>query len=194
LSTGTPDGAPSGSLRLFFALWPTAGEQQAMIASAMSAAAASGGRPIPAGNLHVTLAFLGSVGRARLDSLCAVAREQVRGAPVRLCFQTLQHWARPQILCATADPAAVEASGAAALATRLREATLAAGFSPDLKPFHAHVTVARKVARAPAEQSMTPVSWNCTGFALVMSTTVPGGSVYSALETYPLDGSEKAHK
>lgn len=165
-----------------------------MVASAATAVAASGGRPIPAGNLHVTLAFLGSVGRARLDSLCAVVREQVRCAPVRLRFEMLQHWRRPQILCATADAAAVEAAGAAALATHLRETTLAAGFSPDLKPFRAHVTVARKVARAPAEQTMAPVSWNCTAFALVMSKTGPGGSVYSVVESFALDGSEKAHK
>ena len=173
----------------------SAGEQRALAQATASAVAASDGRPIAAGNLHVTLAFLGSVGRERLDVLRALAREEVRaGAPVHLRFETLQHWRRPRILCATAAAAAVEASGAAVLAARIRTAVLAGGFSPDLKPFHAHVTVARQVARVPAQQAMAPVSWHCTAFALVMSTTGPGGSVYSVVETYPLDGSENAHK
>ncbi len=184
-------------LRLFFALWPGPDAQRALAQSTHAAVAASGGRPIPTGNLHVTLAFLGNVERARLAALCEVARDLARpgGVPLRLRFQTLQHWRRPQILCATVDAAAVQASGAAALAARIRAAARAAGFSPDLKPFHAHVTVARKVARAPDEQPMQPVDCDCTAFALVLSTNrADGGSAYSVVESYPLDGSENAYK
>jgi 2'-5' RNA ligase len=184
-------------LRLFFALWPAAAEQQGLAQASAAAVAGSGGRPIPADNLHVTLAFLGSVDPARLPRLHALALELAAqsGLPaLQLQFQTLEHWPRPQILCATAGTA-MSASPAGALATRLRQATLAAGFTPDLKPFHAHVTVARKVARAPAAlPPLARVTWNCHAFALVASTTGASGSAYSVLESYPLDRRENAHK
>jgi 2'-5' RNA ligase len=189
---GTP--AP---LRLFFALWPAAAEQQGLAQASAAAVAGSGGRPIPAANLHVTLAFLGNVDPARLPRLHALALELATesGLPaLQLQFQTLEHWPRPQILCATAG-SDVPASPASALATRLRQATLAGGFIPDLKPFRAHVTVARKVARAPAAlPPLARVTWSCHAFALVASTTGASGSAYSVLESYPLDRREKAHK
>ena len=196
MSAAARHGTPA-LLRLFFALWPAAAEQHRLEQASAAGVAGSGGRPIPTGNLHVTLAFLGNVDTARLPRLHALALELAAhsGLPaLQLQFQTLEYWPRPQILCATAGTAA-SASPAAALATRLRQATLAAGFSPDLKPFHAHVTVARKVASAPATlPPLARVTWNCHAFALVASTTGASGSAYSVLESYPLDRSENAHK
>jgi RNA 2',3'-cyclic 3'-phosphodiesterase len=113
---------------------------------------------------------------------------------LQLQFEALEHWARPQILCTTANAALPDAHVAFALATAIKQAALAAGFAPDLKPFRAHVTVARKVARAPEVQPMPRVTWNCEAFALVASTTGATGSVYSVLESYPLDRSENARK
>lgn len=195
MSADGPQGR-AAVLRLFFALWPAAGEQQALAHASAAGVAGSGGRPVPAADLHVTLAFLGNVAGARLAQLHGLAQGlagQSGSAPLQLQFQTLEHWPLPQILCATAGTVAV--SPAEGLATRIRQATLAAGFAPDLKPFHAHVTVARKVARAPAAlPPLTRVTWNCHAFALVASTTGATGPAYSVLESYPLDGSENACK
>jgi RNA 2',3'-cyclic 3'-phosphodiesterase len=198
VSPGGPQDKPA-ALRLFFALWPCAAEQQAMAQASAACVAGSGGRPIPSGNLHVTLAFLGNVETARLPQLRAAvhglaAADSARPGPLRLQFQSLEHWARPQILCVTANAATPDWCGAFALATGIKQAILAAGFAPDLKPFRAHVTVARKVARAPPSQPMTRVTWNFDAFALVASTTAAAGSAYSVLESYPLDRLENAHK
>jgi RNA 2',3'-cyclic 3'-phosphodiesterase len=187
------------SLRLFFALWPGAQEQQALLRASAPAVADSAGRPIAAANLHATLAFLGNVAAARLPQLRTAAQELAMpsGAGPRvlqLQFEALEHWVRPQILCATARAALPDAHFASALAAAIKQTALAAGFAPDLKPFRAHVTVARKVARAPEVQPMARVTWNCEAFALVASTTGASGSVYSVLESYPLDRSEKARK
>jgi 2'-5' RNA ligase len=187
------------ALRLFFALWPSAQQQQAMSRACAACVADSGGRPIPEGNLHVTLAFLGSVDPSRLPQL----REAVHGlaastpahpGPLQLQFQSLEYWSRPQILCATANAAMPGSCRALTLAAGIKQATLAAGFAPDLKPFRAHVTVARKVADAPQARPMAPVTWNCDAFALMASTTGASGSAYSVLESYPLDGLENARK
>ena len=198
MSAGAGMARPA-ALRLFFALWPALPEQQALAQASAAGVAASGGRPIPAANLHVTLAFLGNVAAARLPQLRAAVQplagvEATAAAALQLQFQTLEHWARPQILCATAAVGTAGGARAAVLAESIRQATQAAGFLPDLKPFHAHVTVARKVARAAAAQPLACVQWNCAAFALVASVTGAAGSVYSVIDSYPLDRPRNARK
>jgi RNA 2',3'-cyclic 3'-phosphodiesterase len=165
---------------------------------------------VPEESLHVTLAFLGSVPERRVTELHAVARRlalgaAASGAPILVSFDRLVHWAKPQILCAldaeaSAGTEAAEPSrdaplaGAPALAESLKSETLAAHFSPDLKPFRAHVTVARKVLHAPAENTLPAVAWSFDAFALIESRTEPSGPVYSVIESYLLAKAEKAHE
>ncbi len=174
--------------RVFFALWPSADERQALARATHQAAAASGGRPVPETSLHATPAFLGSVPAARLEELGGLAR-QVAGElaaaarPPPWRFETLAHWARPRVLVALAR----EEPRAQALAARLKDLTAAAGFRPDLKLFQAHVTVARKVEHASAAAArLRPVEWRCDAFALIDSRTEAAGPVYSVVESYPL--------
>jgi 2'-5' RNA ligase len=201
--------------RLFFALWPDE-EQRAVLAHATrKAVRSSGGRPVPEQSLHVTLAFMGSVPEARLAGLQAIARRIAQPAaaqaaapqeaPILVSFDRLLHWARPRILCVLASeapvdprgggpPRATELTAATALAESLKRETSAAGFTPDLKPFHAHVTVARKVAHARPAEPLPPIEWRFDTFALVESRTDPGGPVYSVIESYLLVKAEKAHE
>ena len=88
--------------------------------------------------------------------------------------------------------ASADVPAASTLAASLKDATAAAGFTPDLKPFHAHVTLARKVTHAPRECTLREVLWRFDGFALVDSRTESGGPVYSVLESYPLVKVESA--
>ena len=81
---------------------------------------------------------------------------------------------------------------ASALATALKDAAAAAGFTPDLKPFRTHVTLARKVTRAPPESRLREMLWRFDGFALIDSRTESEGPVYSVLESYPLVRAESA--
>jgi RNA 2',3'-cyclic 3'-phosphodiesterase len=179
------------SVRLFFALWPHARMQSALAAAAEPAVAAAGGRPIPTENLHATLAFLGSVPENRFADLGPAAEEVAaswcrrtapREEPIRLTLDALEHWRKPQILCALASSAP---EGATDLARELKDALVGAGFAPDLKPFRAHVTLARKVERA-RDEKMTPVVWSFDNFALVASQTAASGSTYSVVGTWAL--------
>ena len=181
------------SRRVFFAFWPDEAQRSAIEHAAGKAVRHSGGRPVPAANLHVTLAFLGNVLAARIPELQRIARERSAAftgqIPATLTFARLAHWQEAQVLCALATE---ERPAAGALAAALQEATSTAGFSPDRKPFQAHVTLARKVIRPGTSLRLRPVVWRFESFALIDSRTQPSGAVYSVIETYPLASGEKA--
>jgi RNA 2',3'-cyclic 3'-phosphodiesterase len=181
--------------RLFFAFWPREGARQALARASARATRSSGGRAVPAENLHVTLAFLGSVPRRRMPELKAIAERAALNCaqqqPLELRFEALAHWPRQQILCAVV---ADETPVAAALSAALKDAAAAAGFSPDLKPFRAHVTVARKVMHAPRENALRALLWRFDDFALIDSRTEASGPVYSVIECYSLVRREKAQQ
>jgi 2'-5' RNA ligase len=173
--------------RLFFALWPDEAQRAALEHAAAKAVRHSGGRPVPAANLHVTLAFLGSVARERIPELQCFARDRAAAfaahAPVSLSFARLTHWKEAQILCALTAP---ESAAARVLAMALQEGAANLGFSPDRKPFQAHVTLARKVVRPGVVPRLHPVLWRFDAFALIDSRTEPSGPVYSVIDSYPL--------
>jgi 2'-5' RNA ligase len=182
---------PARTRRVFFALWPGEREQEELAHCVAGALAPGGGRLLPARNLHATLAFLGAVHEERLEELATLARlcahSWTQTAP-RLTFQRLEHWGRVDILVVTGED---EGERAALLASSLKDAGVRGGFAPDLKPFRAHVTVARKVTRAPPERALPELAWQFTSFALIESETRPSGSVYSVRESFVLGKREK---
>jgi RNA 2',3'-cyclic 3'-phosphodiesterase len=176
--------------RLFLALWPDEAMRQAMAHAARKAVRASGGRPVPAASLHVTLAFLGSVPERRLPELADIARGAARacvcGEPaLELVFDHLEYWRAARLLCALPAEPPVRT---AALARRLQPLLTESGFAPDLKPFRPHVTVVRKVLRPGPMTRMHPVLWRFTELALIESRTLPEGALYSVVESYALCG------
>jgi 2'-5' RNA ligase len=183
--------ASEPSQRLFFALWPSAGMRRELSLATQKAVSESRGRAVPCHNLHATLAFLGNVPKSRVAELTLLARGQAAAfawPPLSLTFDTLEHWPRPKILCALATQASPQAS---ALAAALKDSTAAAGFHPDLKPFRAHVTVARKVPDCPQLPPLSPVAWRFEAFALVDSRSEKTGPLYSVVESWPLVKIEK---
>jgi 2'-5' RNA ligase len=162
--------------------------RQAMVLAIGKAARASGGQPVPAANLHVTLAFLGSVPERRLGELAAIARMAAHGSSLELVFDHLEYWRAAQLLCAL--PAQAPAP-TAALARRLQDALAAGGFAPDLKPFRPHVTVVRKVSCPERCEKIDSVAWSFTELALIQSRTLTAGALYSVVESYSLCGGQK---
>jgi RNA 2',3'-cyclic 3'-phosphodiesterase len=173
-------------LRLFFALQPDAAQNSALIAQVSPLFAQLGARPVPAENLHATLCFIGAVDEEKLDVLRAVAA-RVRGRSITLRFDTLEHWEGPKILCATANG---ESESARELAVALGEATITAGFTPDIKPFRAHLTLARKVSRDLSvgfpQPLAPPTIVRCDRFTLMRSHREGDRSIYSAVDSWPL--------
>ncbi len=182
--------------RLFFALWPDQAGRERLAHNVRGAVRASGGRPVASDQLHLTLAFLGSVPETRVVELAALAAELIGTAngalgPIALSFERLAHWPGPRVLCALPErtPAALDQ-----LVKRLLKALTAADFTPDLKPFRPHVTVARKVLRSSRSAALRAVHWRFEAFALIASRTLESGPVYSVVGTYPLGSEAQARK
>jgi RNA 2',3'-cyclic 3'-phosphodiesterase len=185
--------SPEPTQRLFFALWPDEEGREALAQATAKTVRHSGGRGVPPGNLHVTLAFLGSVLQRRVLEVkqlgTRAAADCPQRRPLELRFESLAHWPRQQLLCAVA---ADENPMASALSAVLKDAAAGAGFAPDLKPFRTHVTLARKVSHAPRECTLREILWRFDSFALVDSRTESRGPIYSVLESYPLVKAESA--
>jgi len=149
----------------------------------------TGVRRVPPANFHLTLAFLGSVPLSRLPEVkeagarCAKS-SGVRDVPIEIVLDVIEHWRKPQVLVATASetpPAAVE------LAENLQRSLVESGFSPDIKPFRVHATVARKVRRVSRELRIEPVRWRFESLHLIESKTGASSSAYSTVEKWVLD-------
>jgi 2'-5' RNA ligase len=97
-------------------------------------------------------------------------------------FDRLEYWKPPGIVCAVSG---TPGPCVHALAAALRSGLIAGGFSPDLKPFRPHVTLARKVHHPTCSLNMHSTAWNFTQLALIESRPGTQGSTYGLVESYP---------
>jgi 2'-5' RNA ligase len=131
----------------------------------------------------VTLVFLGSVAEGRLDVVHAVGA-RTSGVPVSVAFDRLEHWRKPQVLCLTASqvpPPLV------ALVEGLRTTLAAEGLPTETRPYHPHLTLARKVTRFDAGSEVEPLLWRADSVTLVESRSDGQGSRYAPLARWPLE-------
>lgn len=175
--------------RLFFALWPDDGVRARLAALVSELLAAGVGRPQRPDQLHLTLEFLGDVPESRLqDVVDAGVAAAADATAFELEFDLIEHWKRPQVLClaASSTPGPL-----AALVQALRSGLLSRGFTLQARPFKPHVTLARRVLRAPPSAAGQPLEpplrWPASAFALVQSATDPEGARYVELASWPAD-------
>ncbi|MGH8251905.1 MAG: RNA 2',3'-cyclic phosphodiesterase [Steroidobacteraceae bacterium] len=176
-------------LRLFFALWPSAAKRRSLASAAAAVVSRFRGQPVPAANLHVTLAFLGSVPGRGLAELVRIGGQG--GYPAfELVFDRLDYWPKPRVLVATSSatpPEGIE------VVKRLWQRIEPLGFRRESRPWRPHLTLARKVPRPgsgehavpldPPPASDDPEPWS---LALVESVTHPQGVRYRPLAEWPL--------
>lgn len=175
-------------LRLFFALQPTPELGMQLLATASPLLMELGAQPVPVGNLHATLCFIGAVAPERLDAL-RFAAAQVHARRCEIGFDTFEYWEKPRIVVASATH---ESPVGNSLSLMLQEAASAAGFTPDMKPFRAHLTLARKISPTAAQK----ISWpqkispgfvvSGDRFALMESRRGEQGSIYSVIDEWRL--------
>jgi 2'-5' RNA ligase len=152
----------------------------------------------PPGNIHLTLKFLGSIGRGDADRISEVMAETVQdAAPIRLSARGLGVFPgvrRPRVLWIglQGDTAAL-----IALQGRLEAGLEGLGFARESRPFKAHLTIGR--ARGPVdprklvrlmERSGAGESPPFSADALVLyqSQLFPAGPVYTELKKVAMAG------
>ncbi len=167
-------------MRLFFALWPPPATARALEDWTEKLRGETGGKPMRAENIHLTLAFLGEAEPGK----AVAAAKRVRGAPHALPIEQARHWKHNDIVWVGPQsvPAALED-----LVKQLHQALAEQSFVLEKRPFAAHVTLLRK-ARAPKSLPPLPrAEWPVNEFLLVRSHPVREGSTYEPLERFPLD-------
>jgi 2'-5' RNA ligase len=168
--------------RLFFAAWPAPDVQQALARLGLELRPACGGRAIPAGNIHLTLVFLGDVARERVPRLEALALA-VSAPRFELSVDRVQYWRHNRIVWGGVAqcPAAI-----LALVGQLEAGVAGEGFRVERRPYVPHVTLLRDARRAPARAAVSPVTWPVGRFALMESVPRDRGRVYEVLREWPL--------
>ncbi|MDQ3621910.1 MAG: RNA 2',3'-cyclic phosphodiesterase [Verrucomicrobiota bacterium] len=143
-----------------------------------------GVRWLPAGQMHLTMSFLGSVPPVEEERL----RETLAGVQVPAFFLPIQGvgifgGARPVVVWAGVGKGHPHLF---ALHKHVQDAVLQAGLEPDLRPFHPHITVGRAkgVSRAALQPFLRKYAQTefglskVTGFALFSSVLTPEGATH----------------
>jgi 2'-5' RNA ligase len=172
--------------RLFLALWPDEQVRARLAAARDTAAGLCRGKAVDARNLHITLAFLGTVDAAK-QHCAAAAAARCAGAPFTLLLDRLGHWPRPQVawVGGGSTPDALNH-----VVASLRRELEACGIDLDDRPFRPHVTLLRKVHGRPVfpPRLTAAVEWPVVDIHLVESVTHREGAAYRVIETWPLRG------
>jgi 2'-5' RNA ligase len=172
-------------MRLFFALWPDDDTRAAIDKAGRAAVRHAGGRPVPVQHYHVTLAFLGQLPAGSLDAIVTagrIAADAAVNAPLDLRLDRFGYWPKPRVLWM--GPSECPRS-VASLATRLWDALSDLEITREVRPLQPHVTLCRKVQRAPELKPPRAVDWRAAGFVLVESVTAPRGAEYTVVARFP---------
>jgi RNA 2',3'-cyclic 3'-phosphodiesterase len=174
--------------RLFFALWPPVELQAKFYRLGGNLVGDRRGRCVRLENLHLTLAFLGSV-TPELRQCFEAAADKLRAAPFTVTFTRTGCFRRNGILWAgpaVVPPALLD------LVSDLNRGLSACGFEPEHRVYRAHLTLARNVRRCPEDENIAPLEWRMDGFALVESHADDSGARYEVLRQWKLAAAPEA--
>lgn len=164
--------------RLFIAYWPDPALSQHLAQVAAHLQAVTGGRCVPAPQLHLTAAFLGETPADRVPQLVDVLRAQP-AIEMDWALDRCGWFRRSQVVWvgSAQAPAMLQAAN-----ERLRADLQHIGQTFDAQPFVPHITLLRKARRAPAEAFLTvPLSWQVPEPVLIQSTLLTAGVRYRRL-------------
>ena len=172
--------SPESPRRLFLALWPGHNERQQL--AQLAAQAAGRHRRTPDDQLHLTLVFLGATGTAQqADYESALADVSVPN--MELVLDRYGYWPPSRILWLGANRSPPEL---AQLVKTLHNRLRPCGFSPEARPFQAHVTLARRFrGPVPTEPPAVPLCWRVDDLVLVESLQPKQALRYRVLRRWP---------
>lgn len=173
-----PDAVKELRRRVFFAIWPDEKTRGALTRATRSVVNRCGGRAISPSNLHVTLAFIGSVTETFLMHIQQIPPFASPG--FELVFDRLGFWSGPRVLWTS--PSQIP-TALIELELVLWNRLAGIGFERQKSSYRPHVTLARRAKFI--EESISPVSWSVSGLALVESKLDGRYPTYEVLEAWP---------
>jgi 2'-5' RNA ligase len=169
--------------RLFFALWPPIELSRELYQLAGNALQGGAGRRVLPENIHLTLAFLGSVD-ASFRECAEAAAMAIRATPFTLMLEQTGHWLKSGILWAgprQTPPPLLQ------LVRELNAGLAGCGYEAEQRPYVAHLTLARQARPRQAIPSMKSHAWEINQFHLVQSHTQADGARYEILRSWSLN-------
>lgn len=172
------------NMRLFFALWPDADLRAALDAEAGRLHRVRGGRRTRAETIHLTLAFLGEVERARLPALLEMAAG-IRVPRFEVRFDRFDCWRHNRVAhlgASQVPPRLLE------LVRQLEAGSRQLGLGVERRPYVPHITLLRHADCAPEMTNPAPpeLRWLARDWVLVSSSLRSGGALYEQLGRWPL--------
>ena len=171
--------------RLFFALWPSLELSRELYGIAGRILEGDGKR-VPPENIHLTLAFLGSV-KPSFRQCAERAAAAIRGESFTLTLEQIGCWPKSGIVWAgprhTPEPLS-------RLVQELGAGLVTCGYVPEVRAYAAHVTLARKLRRCHENIPIDPLIWKARRFCLVQSHTHAEGARYEIVGSWELNSSE----
>ena len=167
-----------GNKRLFFALWP----DEDMRRQLQTLIPESPGRASRAGNLHITLVFLGDTSSAVVEQLTHCI-DTLQSPPFALSIDRYGWWRGPGVYWV--GPREVPES-LLQLVESIRSCAIRAGISLDTHSFKPHVTLARKMRQRPRARHTLNIHWQVDRFVLVESVQGVEGVEYRVLREWVL--------
>jgi len=169
-------------LRVFFALVPDALTQASIGVLARDMAEDARGRAVADANLHLTLAFVGDVDVERIGMLGEILQALPRHAFV-LDLNRVGTFHHSEL--AWVGPSRVPAR-LTLLQSQLAAALAQNDFRVDERPFHAHITLAKRCRRKPVNEKRPPLQWRVARVALMASIARDGGVDYHQIAAISL--------
>lgn len=172
-------------MRVFFGLEPDAATTLA-IANWRDRQLLCSGRPVPAANLHITLAFIGELPEPDIDRLCRAVDDwvpgKVPGATLKL--DRTGYWPRPGIFWLGPGEWPDHLSR---LAGKLGSLARSSGGKRDRNNFQPHITLYRRCTEPPPAPPSTPaLEMRYEHFTLFESRQGRQGVSYHALQDWAL--------
>lgn len=168
--------------RLFFALWPTQRCREAMFKAARTLHKQTDGRLVNIENLHLTLAFVGSVTEQQQQCMQQVA-SNIHTPSFTIELSELGYWPKPRVAWIGCQQ---QPEGLLLLASTLNSYLEECGYQAEKRPFQAHITLVRKAKRYPKDRQTPEITWPVDRFVLVESVTHAEGVEYRVIAEWPL--------
>jgi 2'-5' RNA ligase len=168
---------------LFFALWPPAELSRELYQLAGNALQGGAGRRALPENIHLTLAFLGSV-NASFRECAEQAAAAIHTGAFTLMLEQMGYWSKSGILWVGPNQTPPPLLH---LVQELNAGLAGCGHETEQRSYAAHLTLAHQARPRQAIHSIESRAWEINRFHLVQSHTHAEGARYEILRSWSLN-------